>query len=34
MQNIFTTLWTLWFHRNMVVHEGKQPNPIEVILTA
>ena len=34
MQNIFTTLWTFWFHRNMVVHEGKQPNPMGVILTA
>ena len=34
MQYIFTTLWTIWFHRNMVVHEGKQPNPMEVILTA
>ena len=34
MQSIFTTLWTIWFHRNMVVHEGKQPNPMEVILIA
>ena len=34
MQNIFTTLWTIWFHRNMVFHEGKQPNPMEVILMA
>ena len=34
MQSIFTTLWTTWLHRNTVVHEGKQPNPIEVILTA
>ena len=34
LQSVFTTLWTLWNHRNMVVHEGIQPNPIEVILTA
>ena len=34
MQSIFTTLWTIWFHRNMGVHEGKQPNPVEVILIA
>ena len=34
MQSIFTTLWTIWLHRNTVVHEGKQPNPMEVILTA
>ena len=34
LQSIFTTLWTIWLHRNTVVHEGKQPNPMEVILTA
>ena len=34
LQAIFTTLWTIWNHRNTVVHEGKQPNPMEVILTA
>ena len=34
LQSIFTTLWTMWNHRNRVVHEGIQPNPIEVILTA
>ena len=34
MQSIFTTLWTIWLHRNTMVHEGKRPNPIEVILIA
>ena len=34
LQAIFTTLWTIWNHRNLVVHEGKLPNPMEVILTA
>lgn len=34
LQDIFTTLWTIWNLRNMVIHEGKQPNPIEAILIA
>ena len=34
MQFIFTTFWSIWLYRNTVVHEGKQPNPIKVILTA
>ena len=34
LQAIFTTFWTIWNHRNTVVHEGKQPNPMEVILKA
>ena len=34
LQAVFTTLWTIWTHRNLVVHEGKHPNPVEVILTA
>lgn len=34
MQAIITTLWTIWNHRNIVVHEGKDPNPMEVVLTA
>ncbi|XP_030963645.1 uncharacterized protein LOC115984778 [Quercus lobata] len=33
LQGIFTTLWTIWTHRNLVVHEGKNPNPLEVVLT-
>lgn len=34
MQAIFTTLWTIWNHRNIVVHEGKDPNPMKVVSTA
>ena len=34
MQAIFTTLWTIWTHWNVVIHEGKEPNPMEVALTA
>ena len=33
VQAIFTYLWTIWNHRNLVLHEGKDPNPMEVILT-
>ena len=32
LQAIFTTLWTIWNHRNRVVHEGISPNPMQVIL--
>ena len=34
MQKIFIILWTIWYHRNRVVHEEIQPNPLEVVLTA
>ena len=34
IHTIFTYLWTIWNHRNLVTHEGKTPKPIEVILTA
>uniref|UniRef100_A0A7N2MUY6 Reverse transcriptase zinc-binding domain-containing protein n=1 Tax=Quercus lobata TaxID=97700 RepID=A0A7N2MUY6_QUELO len=34
LQAIFTTPWTIWNHRNRVVHEGINPNPMDVILTA
>ena len=33
VQSIFTYLWTIWNHKNLVVHEGKDPNLMEVILT-
>ena len=29
MQVVFTTLWTLWLHQNQLIHEGKEPSPIE-----
>ena len=32
LQTIFTTLWSIWNHRNMVLHHGLIPNPIDVIL--
>lgn len=34
LQSFFTTLWTIWNHRNRVVHEGITPNPLQVILIA
>lgn len=34
LQAVFTTLQTIWTQRNLVVHEGKHPNPLEVILIA
>ena len=34
VQAIFTYLWTIWNHSNLVLHEDKDPNPMEVILTA
>ena len=34
LQTIFTTLRSIWNHRNMVLHQGISPNPIEVILIA
>ena len=33
LQSLFITLWTIWNHRNQVVHEGISPNPMQVILT-
>ena len=31
-QAMFTLLWSIWNHRNMVLHKGKVPNPMEVVL--
>lgn len=33
LQSLFITLWTIWNHRNQVVHEGISPNPMQVFLT-
>ena len=33
LQAVFTTLWSIWNHGNQATHEGKTPNPLEVILT-
>lgn len=32
LQSLFTTLWTIWNHKNRVVHEGISPNPMQVFL--
>ncbi|KAL0001440.1 hypothetical protein SO802_015221 [Lithocarpus litseifolius] len=32
LPSLFITLWTIWNHRNRVVHEGISPNPMQVIL--
>ena len=33
LQSLFTIFWSLWNHRNQVLHQGKTPNLMEVILT-
>lgn len=32
LQILFTTLWSIWYHRNLVADNGIQPNPMDVIL--
>lgn len=27
-------MWTIWLHQNQVIHEGKQVNPLENLLTS
>jgi len=34
LQSLFTIFWSMWNHRNIVLHQGKLPNPMEVILTS
>ena len=34
LQAVFTFLWTIWTSKNLVTHGDKNPNPLEVILTA
>lgn len=34
LQACFTIIWQIWNHKNQVLHQGKSPNPIEVILTS
>uniref|UniRef100_A0A2N9HE47 Reverse transcriptase domain-containing protein n=1 Tax=Fagus sylvatica TaxID=28930 RepID=A0A2N9HE47_FAGSY len=33
LQKTLTLLWCIWFHRNQILFAGKQPNPMEIILT-
>lgn len=33
LQSLCTILWMIWNHRHKVLHQGKLPNPMEVILT-
>ena len=34
LQSMFIVLWLIWNHRNRVRHQGFNPNPLKVILTA
>ena len=32
LQTLFNTLGSIWYHRNLVVHDGLQLNPLDVVL--
>lgn len=34
LQAPFTISWLIWNHRNLVLYQGKTPNPAEVVLTS
>ena len=34
LQDVFVFLWAIWTYRNRVVHQGLNPNPVDVILIA
>ncbi|KAK9992152.1 hypothetical protein SO802_027137 [Lithocarpus litseifolius] len=31
---VYITIWTIWLQQNQVIHEGKQVNPLENLLTS